>query len=111
MFFWWAHLAGSTVGFAVGSALLKRFADTSALPSLLLSFAVLGISNMLFVQVIRSGLGQGIIASSMSQILLISAFGVLVFDERLSAIQMAGIVMAVASIILILGFGSNPSAN
>lgn len=108
MIFWWANLAGSTVGFTLGSALLKRFADTGAVTSLLLSFAVLGVSNMLFVSVIRTGLGTGIIASSMSQIILMAALGVLVFGERFSALQVLGVALAATSIALILGFG--PSA-
>lgn len=106
MFCWWANLAGSTFGFTLGSALLKRFADTGATSSLLLSFIVLGASNLVFVQVIRLGLGQGVIASSMLQIVLTAALGALVFGERFSAGQVGGVVLAVASIALIMDFGS-----
>ncbi len=109
MIFWWANLAGSTVGFTLGSALLKRFADTGAAASLVLSFLVLGVSNMLFVSVIRTGLGAGIIASSMSQIIFMAALGVLVFGERLTALQVIGVALAATSIALITGFGSSAS--
>ena len=111
MIFWWANLAGSTVGFTLGSALLKRFADTGALTFLVLSFAVLGVSNMLFVQVIRAGLGTGVIASSMSQIIFMAALGVVVFGERLTLLQITGVALAAASIILITGFGPSASGN
>ena len=109
MIFWWATLAGSTVGFTLGSALLKQFADTGAAAPLVLSFAVLGVSNLLFVHVIRTGLGTGIIASSMSQIILVAALGVLVFGERLSAMQVIGVALAATSIALLTGFGPNAS--
>ena len=109
MIFWWANLAGSTVGFTLGSALLKRFADTGAVASLVLSFAVLGVSNMLFVQVIRTGLGTGLIVSSMSQIIFVASLGAMVFGERLTALQVIGVVLAATSIALIMGFGPRAS--
>ena len=109
MIFWWANLAGSTVGFTLGSALLKRLADTGAVPSLLLSLAVLGVSNILFVHVIRVGLGTGVIASSMSQIVFVAALSVIVIGERLTAMQVIVVALAATSIVLITGFGSNAS--
>lgn len=61
MILWYASLIGSTIGFTLGSVLVKRFTDTNAMPLLLLSFTVLAVRTMFFVQVLRSGLGQGII--------------------------------------------------
>ncbi|MEM7318498.1 MAG: hypothetical protein AAF408_05685, partial [Pseudomonadota bacterium] len=68
-----------------------------------LSFTILAVSNLIFVQVIRTGLGQGIVASSMSQIILMAALGMLVFGEKLTGAQLAGVVLATLSIALILG--------
>ncbi len=102
---WFLNLAGSSVGFTLGSLLLKKFADTGALMALVWAFAILGGSNLLFVQVIRSGLGQGIVASSMTQIVLMAFLGVVVFGEKLSMPQMVGVVLAAASIALILSPG------
>ena len=105
MILWWANLVGSTIGFTLGSVLLKRFADTNAVPFLLLSLAVLAVSNLFFVQVLRNGLGQGIIASSMAQIILMAALGVLLFGERMTFSQMLGVALAAASIYLIIDSG------
>ena len=96
-------LAGSTVGFTIGSLALKRFADTGAWSMLSVSFAIFALSNLLFAQVLRSGLGQGVVASSMSQILLMAVLGVWLFGERLSLYQLAGVVMAATSLFLIMG--------
>ncbi len=63
--FWWLNLAGSTIGFTVGSLLLSQFGDAGTTMALAVSFAVLVFSNLFIVQVIRSGLGQGIVAPSM----------------------------------------------
>ena len=105
MSYWWLNLAASSIGFALGSLLLKKFADTGTTMALAMSFAVLVVSNLVFVQVIRSGLGQGIVASSMMQVIMIAALGVLLFGERLSALQVAGVALAAASIFLMLGPG------
>ncbi len=106
MTLWWLNLAGSSVGFTLGSLLLKRFADTGGWTMLSLSFAIFAVSNLLFAHVLRSGLGQGVVASSMMQIVLMAVLGVLVFGEKLSVPQIAGVAMAVMSIFLILGPGS-----
>ena len=103
MTLWWLNLAGSSVGFTIGSLLLKRFADTGALLMLSLSFAVFAVSNLLFAQVLRGGLGQGVVASSMLQIVLMAILGVLVFGEKLSVLQVTGVALAAMSLYLILG--------
>ncbi len=103
---WWFCLAGSSVGFTMGSLLLKRFADGAGIATLTASIAILALSNVFFVQVIRNGLGQGVVASSMSQVILMAAFGVLVFGERLSMVQVLGVAMAAASLFLITGSGA-----
>ncbi|MEM0949900.1 MAG: hypothetical protein AAGK37_21070 [Pseudomonadota bacterium] len=105
MTMWWLNLAGSSVGFTLGSLLLKRFADTGGWTVLSFSFAIFAVSNLLFAQVLRGGLGQGIVASSMLQIILMATLGVLIFDEKLSILQIAGVALAVTSIFLILGPG------
>lgn len=102
---WWISLVGSTLGFTLGSALLKRFADTAGVPSLAGAFAVLAASNLLFVYVLRGGFGQGIIASSMVQVILVSLVGIAVFDERLTAAQILGVVLAATSVFLVVGPG------
>lgn len=100
---WWLYLVGSTGGFTLGSFLLKRFADSGQLHAVAWSFLVLTLSNLLFVQVIRSGLGQGIVASSMMQVLLVAGLGVVVFNEAFSIVQFIGLAFAITSILLVFG--------
>ncbi len=83
MTLWWLNLAGSSSGFTLGSLCLKRFADTGAWTTLSVSFAIFAVSNLLFAQVLRAGLGQGVVASSMLQIILMAILGFLVFGEKL----------------------------
>ncbi len=104
---WVLSLIGSTLGFTFGSALLKRFADTNELQMLLFSFGVLGVSNLLFVHVIRGGLGQGVIASSLSQIVFMAGLGALYFGERLTIQQILGVLLAALSLWLIMSSGSS----
>ena len=102
MHLWWLSLSGSSLGFTLGSILLKRFADTGSLGALSLSFAIFAASNLAYAWVIRSGLGTGVVASSMLQIMIMAALGVLVFGERMNPVQLLGVLLAAASIFLIL---------
>lgn len=102
---WWMHLAASTVGFTVGSLLLKKYADAGGVPCLVLTALVLVASNVSFVEVIRGGFGQGIIASSMVQMILMVALGAVLFGETYSPAQGLGVILAVMSMYLILGAG------
>jgi multidrug transporter EmrE-like cation transporter len=48
--------------------------------------------------VLARGLGQGAVLSGMSQVVLMSILGTLVFGERLNAHQIVGLGLAVCSI-------------
>ena len=106
MTLWWLNLAGSSIGFTFASLLLKRFADTGAPAAISLALVVLGLSNVFYIQVIRSGLGQGTVASSMSQVILMAVLGFVFFGERLTPFQTLGVVFAALSIFLMLGADS-----
>lgn len=86
--------------FIAGTVYLKRFADTSSMPSLAIAFVLLAIGNIMFVQVLRGGLGSGVVASSMSQIIVMTAISAFIFGERVQLQQLLGVAMAVGSIFL-----------
>lgn len=108
MSIWWVHLGGSSAGFMLGSLMLKRYADTGALVPLSLSFAIFALSNLLFAEVLKAGLGQGVVVSSMLQVILMAGLGVMMFGERLSLVQMGGVLLAAISLFMILHPGSAP---
>lgn len=103
-------LGASSLGFATGSVFLKRFADNGAVADLMMSFGIFAIANLFFAQILARGLGQGVVLSSMTQILLVSGIGALFFGERLALNQVAGLAFAVLSIWLICGASSSAPA-
>ena len=102
MSIWLFSLLGSSAGFTLGSVLLKRFADTGAWSNLSMSFMIFAASNLLFVRVLKGGLGSGVVASSMVQIILMAALGALIFGERLGSPQIIGVVLAAISVCLMI---------
>jgi uncharacterized membrane protein len=91
-------LVASSAGFTTGSLFLKRFADYGTLTDLGCAFAVFACTNLIYARVLARGLGQGAVLSSMSQVVLMSALGALVFGERLNAHQILGLGLAICSI-------------
>jgi drug/metabolite transporter (DMT)-like permease len=91
-------LLASSAGFTAGSFFLKRYADLGSLTDLICAFAVFACTNLIYARVLAKGLGQGAVLSSMSQVILLSALGALVFGERLNAHQLAGLGLAIGSI-------------
>jgi len=91
-------LGVSTAGFASGSFFLKRFADHGLMSDLMTAYAIFAISNLAYAAVMTKGLGQAVVLSGLSQMLLVSAIGVLVFGERLAPAQLAGLFLSVVSV-------------
>ncbi|MGH1398393.1 MAG: hypothetical protein ACRBCT_04185 [Alphaproteobacteria bacterium] len=92
------NLCASSVGFAVGSVYLKRYADHGAWLDLGGAFLVFGLSNLVYAQVLAKGLGQGAVLGSMAHLILMSVAGVLLFGERMGIYHVAGLVSALATI-------------
>ena len=92
------HLVASSAGFALGSVLLKRYADSGSWGDLALAFGVFAASNLLYVPVLARGLGQGAALSSMAQLILMSALGMLIFGEKLGPYNVAGLVTALITV-------------
>jgi uncharacterized membrane protein len=100
-------LLASTTGFTAESFFLKRYADLGTLTDLGCAFAVFAFTNLFYARVFAKGLGQGAILSSMSQVVLVSALGALVFGERLNAHQLIALGLAICSIWLFAQTGGS----
>ncbi|WP_282091457.1 hypothetical protein [Epibacterium ulvae] len=94
----WLSLLASNLGFACGSYFLKRFADNGSLDDLGCSFAILALSNLIYIQVLAQGLGKGAALSSMTHLILMSVVGLVTFGERMSFHHMGGLMFAIFSI-------------
>ena len=99
-------LAGSSVGFTLGSLLLKRFADTGAWTDVAIWLTVFAVNNLLFAQVLGSGLGRGVVVSSMSQTNISRRHGHPDHWGKVPLSQSAGVFLAVLSIFLMLSPGA-----
>lgn len=98
MMSYWLVLSAAGASFTVGSVLLKQFVDTGLGLTLILAVIALGLGNLAYIQLLVHGLGQAAVMSSMSQVIMLSLLGAVMFGERLGPAQLAGLGMAVASI-------------
>ena len=95
-------LAGSTVVFVAANAVLKVYAVKGGLPALLGALALFCLGNVLMVQVMRlNGLGLAIALSAIFQLLAISLMAMLVFGERPTGLQLAGMALGVVAVAMI----------
>ena len=88
------------VGFGTGGIFLKRYANSGMVLDLWVSMGAYLTANLLFIDVLRRGLGYGMVTSSMVQLILMTVAGVWLFDEKLSPMQMAGLACALLAIAL-----------
>ena len=89
-----AHFSGATTGFVAGGGFLKRYADFGQPHDLAISLAAYLIGNLLFIEILRRGLGMGMVLSSMGQLCLMVIIGSAVFGEKFGPMQCAGIAFA-----------------
>ncbi|MBO3761245.1 hypothetical protein J5J10_03910 [Ciceribacter sp. L1K23] len=95
--------AAMVVFLSAATASRAYIASGDRLWVLLLSLALYCIGNLMMVKLMREGgLGLAISASSVAQLLLINVIAFLVFGERLSATQMAGVALGIVSMALML---------
>lgn len=92
------NLVVSSVGFALGSVFLKRYADGAAWTDLGSALLILGLSNLVYVQLMAKGLAQASAISSMSHLVLMALASVFLFGERMGQHQVAGLLLALITI-------------
>lgn len=95
-------LGASTGVFVAANAVLKTYAVKGGLPVLLGALALFCLGNGLMVQVMRAnGLGLAIALSAIFQLVAISLMAILVFGERPSGLQLAGMALGCIAVALI----------
>lgn len=95
---------GAAMATFLGAATVSRsYVDNGKLWVLLASLALYCIGNLMMVKLMREGgLGLAISASAIAQLVLINVIAFLLFGERLSAVQTAGVALGVVSMALML---------
>jgi drug/metabolite transporter (DMT)-like permease len=100
MTFLW--LGASTVVFVAANGFLKTYAAKGGLPVLIGALALFCLGNWLMVQVMRlNGLGLAIAMSLIFQLVAITAMAFVVFGERPTPLQLAGVALGVVAVALI----------
>ncbi len=96
-------LVGSTVVFMAANATLKTYAVNGGPWVLVGALALFCLGNWLMVRVLReNGLGLAIALSLIFQLIAITAMAMVVFGERPSGLQVAGIGLGVVAVTMIV---------
>jgi glucose uptake protein len=98
-FFW---LGAATAVFVAANAVLKVYATKGQIPVLIGALALFCLGNWLMVQVMRlNGLGLAIALSAIFQLVAISLMAIVVFGERPSGLQIAGMALGCVAVAMI----------
>jgi len=96
-------LAASTVVFVAANAVLKTYATQGGHWVLAGALVLFCVGNTLMVQVMRtSGLGLAISLSAVFQLVAISLMAMVVFGERPTALQLAGMGLGLVAVTMIV---------
>ena len=88
------RFGGAIAGFALGGVFLKRYADFGQPHDLAISLTAYLIANLALIEILRRGLGMGMVLSSMGQLTLMVIIGAVVFGEKFGPMQGAGVAFA-----------------
>jgi glucose uptake protein len=95
-------LGAATAVFVAANGVLKLYATKGQVPALIGALALFCLGNWLMVQVMRlSGLGLAIALSAVFQLVAISVMAILVFGERPTGLQLAGMALGVVAVAMI----------
>jgi len=95
-------LAGAMAVFVAANAVLRTYAASSHVPTLLGALALFCVGNVMMVRLMREGgLAVAISISAVAQLVLISALAILWFGERPTAMQLGGMALGVMALALI----------
>ena len=104
-----AYLIGSTAVFMAANAVLKTYAVQGGSWLLTGALALFCLGNFLMVRVMReNGLGIAISLSLIFQLVAITLMAMVLFGERPSPRQIAGLVLGVVAVMLIVWPGGDP---
>ena len=95
-------LGAATAVFVAANGVLKTYAVKGGLPVLLGALALFCVGNWLMVQVMKAnGLGLAIAVSAIFQLVAISVMAVVVFGERPTGLQLAGMALGCVAVAMI----------
>lgn len=95
-------LSAATAVFVAANGVLKTYAVKGGLPVLLGALALFCLGNWLMVQVMRlNGLGLAIALSAIFQLVAITAMAIVVFGERPTPLQIAGMALGCVAVAMI----------
>jgi small multidrug resistance pump len=98
-FFW---LSAATLVFVAANGVLKIYATKGQVPILIGALAMFCIGNWIMVQVMKAnGLGLAIALSAIFQLVAISAMAIVVFGERPTGVQIAGMALGCVAVAMI----------
>ncbi|MGV8938081.1 MAG: hypothetical protein ACOH2J_13230 [Allorhizobium sp.] len=96
-------LSAAMVVFLAAATASRAYVGSGQIALLILSLGLYCLGNLVMVKLMREGgMGLAISASSMAQLLLINVIAFLIFGERLTTVQMAGVALGVVSMGLML---------
>lgn len=96
-------LFAAMVTFLVAATASRAYLGNSNIWLLVLSLVLYCVGNLMMLKLMREGgLGLAISASSVAQLLMINIIAFVVFGERLTLMQMAGVALGVVSMALML---------
>ena len=95
-------LVASTAVFVAANGVLKTYAQGGGIWALIGALALFCLGNTLMVQVMRgNGLGVAIALSVVFQLVAITAMALVVFGEKPSGLQLAGMALGVVAVLMI----------
>lgn len=86
--------------FALGGSTLKVYADTQQTAPLAMSLTAYLVGCVLFADVLRRGLGFGMVLATMLELSVMVVIGALFFGERLGIAQYSGLACALSAMVL-----------
>lgn len=96
-------LGGAMAVFLTAATASRAYIASSNLLLLVVSLGLYCVGNLMMVKLMREGgLGLAISASAIAQLVLINVIAFLVFGERLTTLQLAGVGLGVISMALML---------
>ena len=96
-------LAGAIAVFIAGATASRAYIATSNILLLLLALALYCVGNLMMLKLMReAGLGLAISISAIAQLIVVNIIAFLVFGERLSLPQLAGVGLGVVAMALMM---------
>ena len=92
------RIGGAIAGLAFGGVYLKRYADFGIPADLAISLTAYLAANLVFIEILKRGLGFSMVVSSMGKLCLMVVIGALAFGERVGPMEGTGVALALLAI-------------